>query len=77
MSKLKSLHSSDWEKCTLSKYTKHLVDHGWWTVTALSTRPWSPAELTAIVYINPSYPTTTPVFCLSLQLDSNTETQET
>ena len=34
--------------------------------------------LTAIVSIAPAYPTTTPVFCISLQqLDSNTETQET
>ena len=30
-----------------------------------------------MVSITPSYPTTTPVFSLSLQLDGNTETQET
>lgn len=80
MSKLKSWHSSDWEKYNLAEYTKHLVDHGvvdsdCSLYKAVVTR--DKAILTAMVSIAPSYPTTTPVFCLSLQLDSNTETQET
>ena len=35
------------------------------------------AVLAALVSIVPSYPVVSPVFCLSLQLGSNTETLET
>jgi len=80
VSKLKSWHSSDWEQYSMAEYTKHLTDCGvvdsdCTFYKAVVTR--DKAVLTALVSIAPSYPVVSPVFCLSLQLDSNTETLET
>merc|ERR1712183_75761 len=80
VSKLKSWHSSDWEQYSMAEYTKHLTDCGvvdsdCTFYKAVVTR--DKAVLTAWVSIAPSYPVVSPVFCLSLQLDSNAETLET
>jgi len=80
VSKLKSWQSSDWEKYNLAEYTKYLtnsgvVDSDCSFYKAVVSR--DKASLTAMVSISPSYPETSPVFCLSLQLDSDTETVET
>jgi len=80
VSKLKSWNTSDWEKYSIAESTKHLtkcgvvdIDHSFYK--AVVTR--DKAVLTALVSIAPSYPNISPVFCLSLQLDSSTETLET
>eukprot|EP00092_Neocalanus_flemingeri_P094704 GFUD01120435.1.p1 GENE.GFUD01120435.1~~GFUD01120435.1.p1 ORF type:complete len:711 (+),score=250.43 GFUD01120435.1:40-2172(+) len=80
VSRLKSWHSSDWEKYSMEECTKHLtscgvVDSDCTFFKAVVTR--DKAVLTALVSIAPSYPVDSPVFCLSLQLDNNTDSLET
>jgi len=80
VSKLKSWNSSDWETYNMAEFTKHLtnsgvVDKDWSFYKAVATR--DKAVLSALIALSPSYPVVSPVFSLSLQLDSNTETVET
>jgi len=80
VSRLKSWHSTDWEKYNMAEYTKHLVSSRVVTsdcyfYKAVVTR--DKANITAMVSIAPSYPDISPMFCLALQLDGDTETLET
>ena len=80
VSRLKSWQSLDWETYNQQEFTRHLVDtqivhSDCFLYKATITR--DKAVMTALVSISPSHPTTPPLWCLSLKVGDNTESQET
>lgn len=80
VSRLKSWQSVDWETYSQHEFSQHLVTselvhQHCHLYKCTVTR--DKAIMTALVSISPSHPTVTPLWCLSLKIGDNNETQET